>query len=403
LFCALSNLKKATPSVGGSPFLCSLPLSKGIIRYSTNSHKNATVSSTGRKSNRGSATLALLLAMLLGLSSFFGLAATIRPLLLRSIMGVRLFVVVPALAAEEEQNLLRVFTHGVSHFGVGIAATVNTITSSNSSAIVCTGYSETSFGLKPNSSSESCSALAAARIDGDAFRLISIKMPVPIQFAVLGPIGDQFAGTRISFMKLTANNVGSESPRYPQNRTSTFCPGNEDNRCISAALVSFVKSAERGEISTRRFWRLIRIWLERSSTSFPFQRSKNKPPTMAAPTIRTIQVLMLRQWSARTTRNFKNGLLGDSGKNEGISGQNTSIPTSIRMPIRRIVFPQSLRFFAAANATSRSWFTSVDSTVEDYERSDRLANRIGDIALIIAMVALIVALVIGVVLRVFGR
>src|SRR5208282_1943862 len=64
---------------------------------------------TGRCSS-GSIVLALLLGLLC-LSSVFSLAAAIRPLLLRPVMRVCLFVVIPALAAEEEQNFLSVFRH----------------------------------------------------------------------------------------------------------------------------------------------------------------------------------------------------------------------------------------------------------------------------------------------------
>ena len=55
---------------------------------------------------RGLIALPLLLLL-----CFFGFAASVRPLLLRPVMRVRLFVVIPALATEEEQNLLSVFGH----------------------------------------------------------------------------------------------------------------------------------------------------------------------------------------------------------------------------------------------------------------------------------------------------
>ncbi len=50
----------------------------------------------------------LRLGVLLGLRCFLGLAATIRPLLLRFVVWMRFLVVVAALPAEKEQNLLRV-------------------------------------------------------------------------------------------------------------------------------------------------------------------------------------------------------------------------------------------------------------------------------------------------------
>jgi hypothetical protein len=56
-------------------------------------------------------TLALLLSLLLGLSGLFGLASFGRSALLRSIMRVRLFVILAARAAEKEQNFLSVFSH----------------------------------------------------------------------------------------------------------------------------------------------------------------------------------------------------------------------------------------------------------------------------------------------------
>ena len=59
-------------------------------------------------SSRGSGMLALLLSLLLGLSGFFGLAPLGRSALLRPIMRMRLFVVVAAWAAKEEQDFLRV-------------------------------------------------------------------------------------------------------------------------------------------------------------------------------------------------------------------------------------------------------------------------------------------------------
>jgi hypothetical protein len=51
---------------------------------------------------------ALRLGVLLRVSSFLGLPASVRALLLRLVMRVRFFVVVAALATEKEQNLLRV-------------------------------------------------------------------------------------------------------------------------------------------------------------------------------------------------------------------------------------------------------------------------------------------------------
>jgi hypothetical protein len=49
-----------------------------------------------------------LLGVLLRLSGFLGLPATIGTLLLRLVVRVRFLVVVAALATEKEQNLLRV-------------------------------------------------------------------------------------------------------------------------------------------------------------------------------------------------------------------------------------------------------------------------------------------------------
>ena len=51
---------------------------------------------------------ALRLGVLLRLSGFFGLPATVGTLLLRLIVRVRFLVVVAALATEKEKNLLRV-------------------------------------------------------------------------------------------------------------------------------------------------------------------------------------------------------------------------------------------------------------------------------------------------------
>ncbi len=67
-------------------------------------------SSHRRDRSAGWASLGLLLGLLY-LSGLLFLAASIRPLLLRPVMRVRLFVVVAALAAEEEQNFLSVSSH----------------------------------------------------------------------------------------------------------------------------------------------------------------------------------------------------------------------------------------------------------------------------------------------------
>jgi hypothetical protein len=67
--------------------------------------------STGRCS-QGSAALALLLCLLLGLSGFFGFAALSRSAPLRTIVRVRLFVIVAARPAKEEQNFLSVLKCG---------------------------------------------------------------------------------------------------------------------------------------------------------------------------------------------------------------------------------------------------------------------------------------------------
>jgi hypothetical protein len=73
---------------------------------------------TGRCS-KGSAALALLLCVLLGLSGFFGLAPLSRSALLRPIVRMRLFMVVAARATEEEQNFLRVFaSHSFAYSGL---------------------------------------------------------------------------------------------------------------------------------------------------------------------------------------------------------------------------------------------------------------------------------------------
>jgi hypothetical protein len=50
----------------------------------------------------------VVLGVLLRLSGFFGLPATVRTLLLRLVMRVRFLVVVAAFPTEKEQNLLRV-------------------------------------------------------------------------------------------------------------------------------------------------------------------------------------------------------------------------------------------------------------------------------------------------------
>jgi|SRR5208282_63182 len=56
------------------------------------------------------------LGVLLKLGGFLGLTASVRPLLLRLVVGMRLFVVVATLAAEEEQNLLSVGTTHTDSF-----------------------------------------------------------------------------------------------------------------------------------------------------------------------------------------------------------------------------------------------------------------------------------------------
>lgn len=54
------------------------------------------------------------LGLLLRLLSFLRLATAVGTLLLSLVMGMGLFVVVAALAAEEEQNLLSVASHAAS-------------------------------------------------------------------------------------------------------------------------------------------------------------------------------------------------------------------------------------------------------------------------------------------------
>ena len=71
-------------------------------------------------------TLVLRLALLMGWlslsGSFLGLAAAVRTLLLGLVVGMDLLVVVPALPAEEEQNLLSVATHSTTiHYQVRVA------------------------------------------------------------------------------------------------------------------------------------------------------------------------------------------------------------------------------------------------------------------------------------------
>ena len=86
------------------------PLREGDSPFVDYRPESARLSTDRPVSRRGSVTLALLLGLLLALGGFFGFAAPVGALFLRPVMRVRLFVVLAALAAEEEQDWLAILS-----------------------------------------------------------------------------------------------------------------------------------------------------------------------------------------------------------------------------------------------------------------------------------------------------
>jgi hypothetical protein len=126
----------------------------------------------------GSATLALLLGLVLAFASL-GLAASVRSLLLRPVMGVRLFVVVTALPAEEKQNFLSVFRHGELRSAIGEFCPTTTkkwfLANVGSKRSIITPLLSTP---KPNASRSALPAELSAYATGSSL-LQMVKLPPP--------------------------------------------------------------------------------------------------------------------------------------------------------------------------------------------------------------------------------
>src|SRR5208282_4595074 len=154
---------------------------------------------TGRCSS-GSVLLALLLGLLC-LSGFFGLAASVRPLLLRPIVRVRLLVVVAALATEKEQNLLSV-RHN-SHCGLVPTAMLRAPRKRRLSG------SNPAIVAMPCSSRTLASALPISLVRCELERAQSISTPLPVARAIaparIAPTGREpchLADRSASFMTI---------------------------------------------------------------------------------------------------------------------------------------------------------------------------------------------------------
>ena len=221
--------------------------------------ENARVSSDRPDSRRGSATLALLLGLLLSSSSLFFLAAPVRSLLLRPVMRVRLFVVVPALAAEEEENGLSIFRHHCPSLVKGGAGCVPMVSETNafestspstvsplrsSPSGICLGS-----GKAPSGESVSSRTLATLRSFSVAFGVVSIKIPenVSRENTILPKCTFQPAPSfppKANSIWL-ANIQASKSPRYVN--TLTLCPANclrDDAILVARSGVSLLHATD---------------------------------------------------------------------------------------------------------------------------------------------------------------
>jgi hypothetical protein len=265
-------------------------------------------------------------------------------------MRIRLFVVVAARAAEEEQNFLSVFSHGLSSYGFRPIVTTIRFGSCGEET-----RASADQGISPTAKYSDCKALfsacAAACAFADAPAPTWITIPVTpifessirqsLQFfaepdedgagvIILSPKGfNQPASSSVVANRSWKNPISivSLSACHLYSRIATRWPvydlSAEPIRCSTSG----VSNHSLGVSPIMCSCKLVRIWSAVLSASSPSVLSRQSPYKRTRP--------------ARKIQNPFSVQIGNRRPCSVRSGQKPSIPISMKIPTVRIVFPQS--------------------------------------------------------------
>ena len=299
---------------------------------------------------------------------------------------MRLFVVVAARAAEEEQSFLSVFSHSLTYWGwdrTRITTRLDSLGGGDPGA--------TSHTLSPTTSIGSLfsamrSASAASRVRCDAPALTAIDIPNPPQCTGIASGAFQPASFRTNGkIKATpiASSLNGGISYCEQYLVSTCWPLNRRIRASSFSRRTPYNNSVLGPISKR-------IWSTILSIRVPAHISNVTPATtmIAAPPV--IQGLH-RAWLSSQNEYLEGGLHGDqSGRSSGQTSGNISITRNIIS----IQLPRSRKHLAALSVLSRdSGFIDCLWTAEDYDdyaNSRLIINYVGFVILCLVVVAILI-------------